>query len=617
MENKEQKTKEENNEKEKNTIKAHKLPPYADISAVRPNQIYIGKILPNKLISLNKNLKGKLINKDKLDKGEGMIPVKVVKIALPYGLELEYIPGKYEVIEKTHDIASFTLDDVGKEFGIHAKVESIKQSSGPTLFTLFDGTGSLSAKSFAGPGKRAFPELEEDMAISAKLQLREYDNNLEAELISFKILEENKQAQLKRRIERISEEKAMPSEIEFFIKSDILEKLKPKIILFAKIVKKAVLESRPIILRHHADCDGYCGGIALERAILPLIMQNHDDPRAGWQYYRRSPSKAPFYEYTDVVKDLTHSMDDKERFGRKEPLVILVDNGGTEEDIPGIKMMKIYSSPVIICDHHYPGKPDEHGNLPVDPYVDVNVTSHAAGGDGNFTAGMLAAEIARFINNEVKDIEILPALAGIGDRSKGDEFEQYLKIAEDNGFSHEYLIKLAKTIDFEAYYLRFIESRGLVNDLLGADIDKQKELVELMLPDITYLEQEQLKASKHYSIIDDKGSVVIARMDINKVNRRGNYPAAGKATGMLHDWVKESRKKPVITLSTGPDFITVRATEDVKGFNIHHILKELREKVPHGFIEGGGHECAGTVKFIEAARKEVMDMVEGYVNKFM
>ncbi len=606
----------ENKQKENNTIKAHKLPHSADISAVRLNQIYIGKILPNKLVSLNKHVKGKLINKDKLDKEDSMIPVKVVKITLPYGLELEYLEGKYELVEKTHDIASFSLDDVGREFRIHALLESIKQTSGPTIFTLFDGSGTISAKSFAGAGNRAFPELEEGMAISAMLQLMEYDNNLEAELVSFKRLEESKGEQLKRKIKGAAEEKAMPSDVEFFIKSDILDKLKPKIMLFAKIVKKAILESRPIILRHHADCDGYCGGIALERAILPLIIENHNNSRACWQYYRRAPSKAPFYEYADVVKDLTHSLDNKERFGRKEPLVILVDNGGTEEDIPGIKKMKLYGAQIIVADHHYPGEKDENGNIPIDPYVDVNVTPHAVGGDGNYTAGMLAAEIARFINNEVRDIEILPALAGVGDRSKGDEFTNYLRIAEDKGFSHEYLKKLAKTIDFEAYYLRFIESRGLVNDLLGADINKQKELVELMLPDMTYLEQEQLKASKHYSVIDEKESVVIARLDIGKVNRRGSYPAAGKATGMLHDWVVETRKKPVITLSSGPDFITVRATEDVKGFNIHDLLKELREKVPHGFIEGGGHENAGTVKFIGAAKEDVMVVVDGYVNRF-
>ena len=615
MENKEQeKTDNENNIQ---TIKVKKFPTYADISAVRLNQAYLGKILPNKLVSLNKNVKGKLVNKEDMKKEEGSIPVKVIKITLPFGLELEYLEGKYEINEEAQDIASFTLDDVGKEVRIHAKVEGIRQSSGPTIFTLFDGSGTISSKSFAGAGKRAFPELEEGRAISAILQLKEYNNNLEADLVSFRQLEESKENQLKRKIERIAEEKAMPSDVAFMIKSELLDKMKQKIIMFATIVKKAILESRPIILRHHADCDGYCGGIALERAILPLIMQNHDDSRAGWQYYKRAPSKAPFYEYTDVVKDLAHSMDDKERFGRKEPLVILVDNGGTEEDIPGIKKMKLYGSQIIVCDHHYPGEKDDNGNLPIDKYVDVNVTSHAAGGDGNYTAGMLAAEIARFINNEVKDIDILPALAGVGDRSKGEEFDKYLKISEDKGFSHEYLRKLAKTIDFEAYYLRFIESRGLVNDLLGADIEKQKELVELMLPDITYLEEEQLKASKHYGIVDEKENVVIARLDIGKVNRRGSYPPAGKATGMFHDWVMQDKKKPVITLSSGPDFITVRATEDVKGFNIHHILKELREKVPYGFIEGGGHECAGTVKFIEAAREEVMRIVDEYIKGFM
>ena len=229
MENKEQeKTDNENNEQ---TIKVKKFPTYADISAVKLNQAYIGKILPNKLISLNKNVKGKLINKDKMDKEEGMIPVKVIKITLPFGLELEYLKGKYEIDEEAQNIASFTLDDVGKEVRIHAKVIGIRQSSGPTLFTLFDGSGTISSKSFAGAGKRAFPELEEEMAISAMLQLKEYDNNLEAELVSFRQLEENKENQLKKKIERIAEEKAMPSDVTFMIESKLLDKMKKKIIL--------------------------------------------------------------------------------------------------------------------------------------------------------------------------------------------------------------------------------------------------------------------------------------------------------------------------------------------------------------------------------------------------
>lgn len=592
-------------------IKVNKLETYADITSVKLNTIYLGKILPNKLISLNKQVKGKLLNKEKLTIDSGLIPVRIVKINLPLGLDLEYIEGEYELIEKTYDIASFSINDIGKEYTIHALVESIRQTTGPTIFTLFDGTGSISAKSFSGPGKRTFPELEESMAISAKLQLKEYDNKLEAELLGFRILEEAKQDTLKGKIENIAEEKATPSEIPFLITSEMLNKLKPKMLTFAKIVKKAILESRPIILRHHADCDGYCGGIALERSILPLIMEHQDDPRAAWKNYKRAPSKAPFYEYTDVVKDLTYALDSMERFGSKEPLVILVDNGGTDEDIPGIKKMKIYGCKVIVVDHHYPGEM-QNNQLPIDPYVDLNVNPYAQGGDMNLTAGMIATEIARLINNEVENIEILPALAGIGDYSSCQEFNDYLKIAEDKGFSREYLTKLAKTIDFEAYYLRFIESRGLVNDLLGADQNKQKELVELILPDIESLEAEQLKSARHYCRIEEKDNFVVVKIDIEKVNRRGNYPPAGKATGLLHDAMKKEKTKPVITLGIGPDFITFRASEGTS-FNIHEVITALKEKMPHGSIEGGGHEVAGTIKFIQAAKDGVLAIVDNYL----
>ena len=36
-------------------------------------------------------------------------------------------------------------------------------------------------------------------------------------------------------------------------------------------IRLAVIQDRPIIVRHHNDCDGYSSGFALERAIIPLI----------------------------------------------------------------------------------------------------------------------------------------------------------------------------------------------------------------------------------------------------------------------------------------------------------------------------------------------------------
>ncbi len=36
------------------------------------------------------------------------------------------------------------------------------------------------------------------------------------------------------------------------------------------------MKSEPIIIRHHADADGICAGVAVERACLPLIKAQGD-----------------------------------------------------------------------------------------------------------------------------------------------------------------------------------------------------------------------------------------------------------------------------------------------------------------------------------------------------
>ena len=36
------------------------------------------------------------------------------------------------------------------------------------------------------------------------------------------------------------------------------------------------------------------------------------------------------------------------------PLIMLTDNGSTEEDLPAMKMAKVYGIPMIVFDHHHP-----------------------------------------------------------------------------------------------------------------------------------------------------------------------------------------------------------------------------------------------------------------------
>ena len=55
--------------------------------------------------------------------------------------------------------------DIGKSYTISCTIERIRQTSGPTVFTLNDGTGIFRATSFVKPGERAFPNLENNSFI--------------------------------------------------------------------------------------------------------------------------------------------------------------------------------------------------------------------------------------------------------------------------------------------------------------------------------------------------------------------------------------------------------------------------------------------------------------------
>jgi RecJ-like exonuclease len=84
----------------------------------------------------------------------------------------------------------------------------------------------------------------------------------------------------------------------------------------AKEIRKAVIKSKPILLRHHADADGMTAAVAIERAILPLIKEvNGSD--GEYYFYKRAPSKAPFYELTDVTRDLSFALEMQSGTGKK------------------------------------------------------------------------------------------------------------------------------------------------------------------------------------------------------------------------------------------------------------------------------------------------------------
>ena len=417
--------------------------------------------------------------------------------------------------------------------------------------------------------------------------------------------------------------RAEPNDVDFLVKSDVLNRLKPKMREAAQKIRRAILDGRTILLRHHNDADGICSGVAMEKAIIPLIEYVNPSNDAQYYYFKRSPSKAPFYELEDVVKDLSFALEDQERHGQKLPLIVLLDNGSTEEDIVALMQAKIYDIEVVVIDHHSPGdlitKDERNGEIygatvAVDEYVDTHVNPYLVGGDSQLTAGALATEVAHIINPSVKDvIKHLPAVAALGDRAECGEVYQYLEIAEEKGFSKEHLAKIAECVDFEAYFLRFMNGRGIMDTILAVDnIDKHDKMIDALYKEYQKRIDTQLKAAlPNIEKTQFENGIYFNIIDVEKYAHKFTFPAPGKTCGFVHDKIinELGEDKPIVTLGHGPDFGVFRATDAVNeqyGFNVNDIVSVLAERVPSAGIDGGGHECAGSIKYIEGLGEDVL-----------
>ena len=511
----------------------------------------------------------------------------------------------------------------GKIVRIDGEVQQVQQTSGPTIFIISDESGTTEIAAFDKAGERSYPEIDVGDAVQVIGEVNEHSGKTQIESSSMTKLSAENTRKLLKLIDDALNKRAQPEDVDFLVKSDVLNRLRPKMYEAAQKIRRAILDGRTILLRHHNDADGICSGVAMEKAIVPLIKEINPSNDAEYYYFKRSPSKAPFYELEDVVKDLSFALEDQERHGQKLPLIVLLDNGSTEEDIVALMQAKIYDIEVVVIDHHSPGelltKDERNGEIygatvAVDEYVDTHVNPYLVGGDSQLTAGCLSTEVAHIINPDVKQLIMhLPAIAALGDRSECGEVYQYLQLASQKGFTKDHLAKVAECVDFEAYFLRFMNGRGIMDTILAVDnIDKHEKMIDALYKEYRKRIDTQLRAAlPNIKKTQLENGIYFNLLDVEKFAHKFTFPAPGKTCGFVHDHViKElGEDKPIVTLGHGPDFGVFRATDAVNeqyGFNVNEIVATMIERVPQAGIDGGGHECAGSIKYIEGLGDDVL-----------
>jgi RecJ-like exonuclease len=566
------------------------------IEEIRIGKLYLGTVSSitdiGAFVNLNKRLRGLLRKHPGLREGDEVV-VKITNIGVNGEIDLSTaeIDG-YNIVEISKDIEVTLISSIpkliGKTVKIRGLVTHIKETAIAKILTLTDGTGSVNCTVFDDVDVRS-----EDVVEVIGTIRRNGIDALEVE----KLLGQDAY-EIRKRIENEIEKACEPEFKGFLVKNEILEKLKDEMIAVARELKKAVYKSRPIIIRHHWDADGTCGGVALEIALQNLVERIHRDKEAKYYLVKRKVSRAPFYELEDLVRDLDESLEDAERYGDKIPLVVLVDNGSGKEDLPAVQHFLLFGADVITIDHHFPDKE-------VDKYLLYHINPYRVGGDSNITSGILCVEIARMLCDV--DLKNLAAISVVGDRSNAEEYIALCEMSKDE------LKDVALAIEYEGFYLRFKSASTIVHEILGfGRKDRQKKLVDLLSGYAKKAIEEQVKVGmENVKIQLLPNGVALAAFDVENYSRKFEFPPPGKLTGEIHDRLKQNYPR-IVTIGFGPDFAVIRS-EGVN-LDIPKIVNELRKEV-NACVDGGGHLVVGSIKFVQGKKKDVLSKLAAKISE--
>ena len=508
-----------------------------------------------------------------------------------------------ETVEHQPEITSISACAAGDDVTVEGEIVQAKQTGGPTVFSVSDAAGIIDCAAFEEAGVRAYPEIEVGDMVQVAGEVQSHAGGLQVEVESLSGLEGTQRADARAQYEEAITERAEPADVDQLVDWDAFDPIHDGLREAARRLRRTVLEGRPIRVRHHADGDGMCAAIPLQHALENFISNVQQAPDAPRHQFKRLPSKAPFYEMEDVTRDLNFALEGQARHGQKLPLLMMVDNGSTEEDVPAYENLAHYDIPIMAVDHHHPD-PEA-----VDPLLDTHVNPYLYEEDYRITTGMMCVELARLIDPSIDgELDHVPAVAGVSDRSMADAMDDYVRVAGEAGYDRDELIEISEALDYAAHWLRYSEGKTLVNDVLNVDCEdaaRHDSLVEFLSEranrDIDrqlsaiapHIQEEQLESGAH-----------LFQVDLDEHAHRFTYPAPGKTTGNLHNQKVQATGDPVITIGYGPDFAVLRS--DGVRLDIPQMVSELKAELPEAGVSGGGHLVVGSIKFVKGRRESVI-----------
>jgi len=478
-------------------------------------------------------------------------------------------------------------EQVGDSVQLAGEIVSVRQTGGPTIFELRDETGVVDCAAFVEAGVRAYPDIEVGDVVRLDGEVEQRRGELQVETEELVALEGSAREAVTDRLADALTDRARPDQLDPIGDHETVTEMSESLLDVAEAIRRAVLESRPVVIRHPATAAGYVAGAAIERAVLPLVREEHARSDAEYHYIVRRPLENAVYDMDDATNDATQMLQDRDRHDEKLPLFCFVGAGSTADSVDGLGLLGVYGAERIVLDA-----------IAADPEVGDVAEQVVTGDAPDLSIGALAATLAAALNPETREeMQHLPAVSYWEDTP-----EAYTAAAEAAGYDAEQVRHLREAIALEAYYQSYQDKRELITDLL---FDDAGGLAGHIAEQFREKLDDELQTAQ--ANLDRRGQdgVGVAVLDTDQYTHRFDFPPTTLLLDELH--YVERDDDAFLTVGVGMDELYLRSSQPI---DIRAIADAAAEAAPEADVTARGIRD-GRIEFLsgrrEAAREAVID----------
>ncbi len=491
------------------------------------------------------------------------------------------------------DVPGVRIDDLESYLGdlvrIEGEVVTARQTSGPTIFELRDETGGVECAAFKEAGVRAYPEVDEGDIIRIEGEVERRRGELQVETEALVVLEDEEREEVTGRMRDALVEQARPAEVELLAEDSAVESVLDSVRDAAAAIRRAVLEGRPIVVRHTDTADGYVASAAIERATLPLIHEQHESTDAEYHYFDRRPLQGAVYDMDDATKDVTMMLSNQARHDEALPLFVFVAAGGTTESLDGFDLLDVYGARRIVID-------ERAIDSEIEAAVDVLV-GPAQNGSPPTTATVLGTNVALHVNDDVRDdLHHLPAVSFWEEPP-----ERYTALATEANYDEDDVRILREAVTLEAFYQSYEDKRELVVDLLFADGDGDPTgLARNISEQFRTRMDSAIDTARENLERHEFGDETVIVLDTDAYTHRFEFPATSL---LLDELFRRHREECIALLGVDTDDAYIRSSQDI---DVRDLVDAARKDAPNAALDARGAR-EGRVEFLRGERENARE----------